>query len=102
MRKETKAVKIPRSVKGKVWERDGYCCVWCGNSQSAPVAHFIPRVHGGLGVEENILTLCTDCHYKYDHTTARGEMMQFFRLYLNNKYPDWKEEDLIYRKENGC
>ena len=99
MRKETKAVKIPRNVKEKVWERDGYCCVWCGYSQADPVAHFIPRSHGGLGVEENILTLCTYCHYKYDHTTARQEMMEFFRRYLQDKYPDWDEKKLIYRKE---
>lgn len=98
MNKRTKALQIPPAVKEKVWERDGGCCVYCGNHYAAPVAHFIARSQGGLGIEENILTLCDNCHRKYDQSTKRNEMRIFFRDYLKSKYPEWDETNLIYRR----
>ena len=68
--KRTKATDIPQKVKQAVWERDGGRCVVCGCCRNVmPNAHFIPRSKGGLGIEENIVTLCTNltenqCHYK--------------------------------------
>ena len=109
MHKRTKALEIPIAVKRKVAERDSKdghpCCVWCGKPAppAYPLAfsnaHYIPRGQGGLGIEENILTLDWECHMKYDHTDERGEMKAFFREYLMSKYPDWSEEDLVYKKE---
>ncbi len=98
MNKRTKALAIPPKVKAKVWERDGGCCVYCGSPNAAPCAHYIARSHGGLGIEENILTLCDNCHRKYDQSTKRQEMREFFRTYLKNKYPEWDETNLIYRR----
>jgi 5-methylcytosine-specific restriction endonuclease McrA len=63
-------------------------------------AHFISRAQGGLGVEENILTLCPGCHRRYDQTTEREELRGFFREYLQQKYLDWDESKLYYRKGN--
>lgn len=99
MRKRTKALSIPKAVKDKVWERDGQCCVWCGNPYAAPEAHFIARSQGGLGIEENILTLCRECHRKYDQTKHRKIMRDFFEEYLKSKYPDWDKSKLIYRRD---
>ena len=105
MNKRTKALQIPPAVKEKVWERDGGCCVYCGNHYAAPVAHFIARSQGGLGIEENILTLCDNCHRKYDQSTKRQEMrdpVDFeaeLNKYLKNKYPEWDETNLIYRRK---
>lgn len=96
--KRTKALQIPPKVKAAVWERDGGCCVYCGSHNAAPVAHFIARSHGGLGIEENILSLCQNCHRKYDQSTKRNEMRVFFRDYLQSKYPEWDEKNLIYRR----
>lgn len=108
MFKRTKALAIPIEVKKAVAERDsegGYpCCVWCG--KPAPTgyelayscAHYIPRSQGGLGIEENILTLCLDCHRQYDATTARDTMKIYFRGYLRGKYPEWDEKKLYYKK----
>lgn len=96
--KRTKALQIPPKVKAAVWERDGGCCVYCGSHNAAPVAHFIARSHGGLGIEENILTLCAECHRRYDQTTKRREMKEFFREYLKSKYPEWDEKNLIYKR----
>ena len=106
MRKQTKQTDFSRDVKIAISERDSIqgwpCCVRCGTPATEPLAwsnaHFIPRSHGGLGIEENGLTLCPLCHRKYDQTAARREMQPFFREYLKSKYPYWDEEKLYYRK----
>ncbi len=89
----------------QVWQARGLgwpCCVHCGAAAPAPLAwsnaHFIARSQGGLGIPENGLTLCPECHRRYDQTTAREEMRGFFREYLQQKYPDWDETKLYYRK----
>lgn len=104
----TKALEIPAEVKRAVAERDSCdghpCCVWCG--MPAPVsnplafsnAHYIPRSQGGLGIEENILTLDWECHLKFDQSDERSEMRGFLRGYLKSKHPDWDEKKLIYKK----
>ena len=108
MRKDTKARSITQAVKKAVAERDSFegwpCCINCGEPAPAErptafsCAHFISRAQGGLGVEENILTLCPACHRRYDQTTDRETMREFFREYLQSKYPDWDETKLIYRR----
>jgi 5-methylcytosine-specific restriction endonuclease McrA len=97
MKKRTKALQIPQKVKKEVWERDGWC-VFCGNPHAFPNAHFIARSQGGLGVKENILTLCPECHRRYDQSLDRESMREYFREYLKSKYPNWDESKLIYRK----
>lgn len=94
--RRAKAVDIPHSVRLKVLERDRFC-VYCGRP-GIPNAHYIPRSQNGLGIEENILTLCFDCHRRYDQTTERPKMREFFKEYLKSKYSDWNEEKLIYKK----
>lgn len=93
----TKALEIPPRVKEAVYERDGGACIWCAK-QGQPNAHYIPRSRGGLGIEENILTLCWDCHMKYDQTDNRERMGVFFKGYLKSKYADWDETKLVYKK----
>ena len=94
--KRTKATDISKAVREAVYERDKWC-VYCGK-QGIPNAHYIPRSAGGLGIEQNILTLCPECHNRYDNGHNRAEMQAFFREYLMSKYPDWDEENLIYRR----
>lgn len=108
MHTRTRALAITYRTKEEVAERDsidGYpCCILCGcpapvNNQLAfSNAHYISRAQGGLGVEENILTLCPACHYRYDQTEDREMLKAFFARYLKEHYPDWDEENLIYRK----
>ena len=93
----TKALEMPPEVKKAVYERDSGACIWCAK-QGQPNAHYIPRSRGGLGIEENILTLCWDCHFQYDHTSNREHMREFFERYLKSKYPGWNEEKLFYKK----
>ena len=89
---------ILQSVKEKVWERDNGCCIICGSHYALPNAHYIPRSKGGLGIEQNIVTLCLNCHYKTDHTCDRPIMLEKIKSYLQAKYEGWNEDDLKYRK----
>ena len=97
--RRAKALAISPETKKKVLARDQGICVWCGR-WGLPEAHFISRKRGGLGIEQNILTLCRICHDRYDHGDAndRWNMRLRFREYLQEKYPDWDENKLIYRK----
>jgi hypothetical protein len=110
MRNDTRARDFDRKTKLAIMHRDSIddwpCCVFCG--AAAPVrtpiwsnAHFISRAQGGLGIEQNGLTLCPACHMNYDQTTAREEMRGYFREYLMDRYPGWNEEALYYRKEQS-
>ena len=104
--KRAKATDIPYSVKKKVFERDHGRCVVCGNSCNVmPNAHYIPRSKGGLGIEQNIVTLCTEltdnkCHRRFDFGTKKEREMigNIIKKYLMSKYDNWNEEDLYYRK----
>ena len=106
--KRRKATDIPMSVKKIVFERDKGRCVVCGNCYNVmPNAHYIPRSKGGLGIEENVVTLCTEltknkCHRKYDFGTKeeREKIRLIIKKYLSSKYENWNEDKLIYKKEN--
>ena len=102
----TRACDIPKRVKDRVWERDGGRCVVCGSSYNVmPNAHYIPRSQGGLGIEENIVTLCTNltenqCHYRFDYGSRaeREAIGKKISSYLRKTYPGWDEDKLIYHK----
>lgn len=102
--KRAKALAISEEVKQRVWCRDAGRCVWCGRRGPyvLPEAHFIPRSKGGLGITENVLTLCRTCHDRYDHGDRRErEMMKDrFREYLKQWHPGWDESKLYYHKED--
>lgn len=95
--KRTQALNINRATRMAVYERDGGCCVLCGRPGN-PEAHYISRAHGGLGIEQNIVTLCRPCHRRYDQTIERDAIREILRDYLMSKYPDWDEDNLIYKK----
>lgn len=100
--KRSKACDISQNVKEKVWQRDNQHCICCGNSFAMPNAHFIARSKGGLGVEENIVTLCANCHRRFDHTLYREQFKEYIENYLKIKYPNWNKEKLVYRKWNDA
>lgn len=107
MKERTKDLQIPYRVKQAVAERDSVdgwpCCVLCGRPAptSAPFAfscaHYIARSQGGLGIEEDILTLCPVCHREYDGV-KRNEFRPILRRYLSEYYTDWDEKKLTYQK----
>ena len=97
--KRTKAVDITQKVKKIVWERDNHCCIICGSPYAMPNAHYLSRgQHLGLGIEQNIVTLCINCHQAFDQSTKHSEYKEFIKNYLMSKYADWNEKDLVYRK----
>lgn len=100
MNARTKATNIPQAVKVKVYQRDRQRCVMCGKwvEPRFACAHVIPRSKGGLGIEQNIVTLCMECHYKYDSTTDRKVIREMLVRHLRQFYPDWQEHDMIYTK----
>ena len=101
--KRAKALQIPKDVKKAVYERDNGLCVVCGRS-GLPEAHFIPRSAGGLGIEQNIVCLCREHHDLFDF--GDGEVVaaiaDVIRAHLRECYPDWNENDLIYKKYGGA
>lgn len=96
--KRSKATDIPKKVKDKVWERDGHKCIICGSHYAMPNSHYISRSKGGLGIPENIITMCAVCHHLYDNGGKRDEMREEIRKYLMQHYPDLDESKLVYRK----
>lgn len=98
MKKRTRALDIPKNVKEAVWERDNHCCILCGSIYAMPNAHYIPRSHGGLGIAENVVTLCFTCHNMYDNGTGRKRIAEQIKAYLKSKHPGWDEQKLYYKK----
>ena len=105
--KRSKATDIPMSVKKKVFERDNGRCVVCGMAGSVmPNAHILSRAKGGLGIETNIVTLCTDlnpnkCHSKYDNGTReeRRRIQELIEAYMKSIYGySWNIKDQRYKK----
>ena len=97
--KRSKACDMTQKVKKIASERDHKCCVLCGSNMAMPNAHYIPRSKGGLGVEENVVTLCLNCHHKLDQSSQRKEMLSLIRTYLSAYYGDkWDEDKLVYHK----
>lgn len=101
MSKRSKACEIPKKVKEKVWFRDNKKCICC--KKYVPIAcanaHFIKRSQGGLGIEQNIVTLCPECHYKEDFGQDTKLYENYIENYLKGIYgANWNKENLIYNK----
>ncbi len=106
----TKALEIPIKVKRAVAERDSIdghpCCIWCG--KPAPLsdtlafsnAHVLRRSLGGKGTETNIVTLCWNCHQRFDGGDKK--MMIFICNQMKRHYGgEWSIKQQMYKKENN-
>jgi 5-methylcytosine-specific restriction endonuclease McrA len=51
-----------RGLHHKVLERDGWRCQCCGSMQNLEVHHLKFRSRSGSDEQQNLITLCTDCH----------------------------------------
>ena len=81
-----------------VFARDnGKCVMGCGRD-GCDFAHYISRAHGGLGIEQNIVLLCRHCHNEFDQSTKRNEHGSFVKKYLDALYPDFTDDDRVYKK----
>lgn len=101
MSKRSKACDISSKVKEAVWNRDSQKCIYCGKwvPKTYANAHFIKRSQGGLGIEENIVTLCPECHYQEDYGLNTKLYEDYIETYLKGIYgANWDKSKLIYKK----
>ena len=98
MHKMTRATAIPPNVKEIVFDRDDHRCILCYSNQGVPNAHVVRRSQGGMGVEQNIVTLCPCCHREFDEGKNAGQLYGEIVAHLKQFYPDWTREQVVYRK----
>jgi ATP-dependent DNA helicase RecQ len=53
-----------RRLHQQVLKRDGWRCQTCGRMQHLQVHHLKLRSQSGSDMEQNLITLCTECHEK--------------------------------------
>ena len=99
--KRTKATDITKEVRQTVASRDNGKCIYCG--KYVPVAcsnaHFIKRSQGGLGIPENVVTLCPKCHFEEDFGQNTKLYEDYIENYLKGIYgADWSKDKLVYKK----
>lgn len=97
MNRRTKACAISPNVREEVERRDDHVCLFCKRPGRGE-AHVISRAHGGLGIPENIITVCRECHDRMDNSQARQMYLNIAKDYLKRQYPGWSEEQVTYRK----
>ena len=96
-----------------ILHRDGYTCQCCGKKNCRlEVHHIIFRSNGGTDDEENLITLCEDCHKKVhdgiitlDKKPKKMNLkyathMSIIRSQLLKKYPDAIETFGFVTSEN--
>lgn len=103
--KQTIACDISPKARKAVYERDSAdgrpVCIICGGSESLELAHYIPRSQGGIGIPENLVTLCKYHHQQYDQYGIERDGIRFvIEAHLKSYYPGWAVSDLIYDKFN--
>ena len=96
--KRTIACSISPETRKIVEERDGHKCIFCGSFNCRGEAHYIRRSQGGLGIPENILCVCRNCHYQLDESQAKALFRKKAEGYLKSIYPDWDEKKLVFKK----
>ena len=98
-RKSTIACDISPAVRRQVMERDHGACIVCGSTQNIQLAHYRSRARLGLGIPQNLACMCVRCHAAYDQGGSHYEIKRLYRRYLMERYPDWSEEKITYRKD---
>lgn len=107
--KRAKATDFKPAVREAIRQRDRYLCLFCrlgkyGKSECdwmLDIMHYKNRSAGGLGIEENGVLGCRYHHDLLDNGNKgyRKEMLEDMKKYLKSIYPEWNEEELVYRRE---
>jgi 5-methylcytosine-specific restriction endonuclease McrA len=61
-----------RKLRTEVLERDGWRCQYCGSSDRLQVHHIRSRSRLGHDTDENLITLCADCHSDIHRSCRKG------------------------------
>lgn len=59
---QRRAAKVGRSQRRFILDRDGHCCVNCGETEQLRIDHRISVVQGGTNHDDNLQTLCAICN----------------------------------------
>ncbi|WP_205427243.1 HNH endonuclease [Clostridium botulinum] len=65
-----------KKIRLKILERDDYKCVECGSSHWLNVHHIKERNQGGDDSDENLVTLCYECHMEKHKTEPIYNLMK--------------------------
>ena len=61
-RQRTGRPGLDQATRLRILRRDLYTCQGCGKGQANHVDHIEPRGDGGTDDDDNLQTLCSDCH----------------------------------------
>jgi 5-methylcytosine-specific restriction endonuclease McrA len=65
--------KSYRKLHRQILERDGWRCQACGRMTNLEVHHQQPRSRSGSDDEQNLITLCAECHAQLHRRDGCGE-----------------------------
>lgn len=104
---------IPKPTRKKVYERDGFACVYCGrkDGEYTPVEsasdgelsidHVIPKTRGGSNEISNLVTACMPCNNHKNNRTPEEAGLNWPTDVTGNRYgdvtsalPEKKREDI--------
>ena len=103
MTARTKATDITPKVRAIAMRRDNHRCIYCGTTYMLQLAHvFVNRSHSGLGVEQNLVTLCIEHHMSLDNGKIEKSkpIRDVAEFYLRHHYGEIDIESLKFRKGN--
>lgn len=98
--KVSKACEFAPKVRKEIMRRDQSKCVYCHSKNSLTIAHaFVPRSKGGLGIKENGVVLCMQCHHKLDNGLNKESepIEKYVQEYMRRLY-DINTFELVYKK----
>lgn len=100
MSKRSQWCDVSKELRKYIIERDTRCII-CGIKKPLTMAHiFLSRAKGGKGCKENIVALCTNCHYYIlDNAIGKSniekakQIEEYCKKYLIDK------ENIIYNND---
>jgi len=65
--------------RNRLFRRDNYTCVYCGNKKNLTVDHVMPKSRGGQNTWLNLVTCCSHCNRVKDNRTPEEAGMRFLK-----------------------
>jgi len=69
-------LKINRS---RLFRRDNYSCIYCGNKKNLTIDHVMPKSRGGQNTWLNLVTCCSTCNRYKDNRTPDEAGMKLLK-----------------------
>ena len=65
-----------QELRERVLRRDSWRCQFCGSMKNLEVHHQQFRSHSGQDAEENLITVCGDCHASIHSAAIRKNVAE--------------------------